>query len=514
MLKVIVADDEPIIAQAVAVMLKEIDANLDIAGLCYNGSKAMEMIEALEPDIAILDIRMPGMSGLDILQRISDRHLPTGVIILSAYRDFEYAQEALRFGAEDYLVKPLDIPKLTMAVKRTAKRCFESKELRPTIEQEHYKKLLTDFTFRQQKFMEWGLDEATILSRYRVYFIQFAKNMDDLALKGLVSGLYALSDRSKALRVNNKRLSVTALVGNRSNFAMCIEIGSLVSKLCDSPAYVGFSNSHPIHDFKKACLQADAAVQQSFYEPDIPYFEYDYSMDDDAKLEQLCMIRYLQTENFFEKLQLGLENETQLMIDAAFDKIRKIRPLPKSVFRELQEFLRVLHQNFEEENDLLSPMDELLESCLDGEFLTNQAYIHELVSDFVRRLAQIRLEKSQLDNERIIKRVMAYCEQHYCEDITLDLITDQIHLAKSYFCTMFRKNTGETFWVYLTNLRINRAKELLGHTEIKVNRVAEAVGYRNASHFNRVFSNVIGLTPMEYRRRFASIDNLSNVVGE
>ena len=104
------------------------------------------------------------------------------------------------------------------------------------------------------------------------------------------------------------------------------------------------------------------------------------------------------------------------------------------------------------------------------------------------------------DAQRIVRKAKSYCERHYQEDISLDAIAAEVHITKSWFCSLFKKETGQTFGNYITDLRLKKAATALATTEMKVGQIAEDVGYKNASHFHRAFSEKYQTTPAEYRR--------------
>jgi two-component system response regulator YesN len=126
----------------------------------------------------------------------------------------------------------------------------------------------------------------------------------------------------------------------------------------------------------------------------------------------------------------------------------------------------------------------------------------EVKQRLIRQLAEgsEKFSKAETEYEKILIRIKSYCESYYYDDITLESISEYVSMNKNYFCSFFKKHTGENFWNYITRIRIEKAKDLLAKSNIKANIVGEKVGYKNASHFGRVFKQIVGLTPAEYKQ--------------
>ncbi|MEG2731993.1 MAG: response regulator, partial [Clostridium sp.] len=128
MLKVIVADDEEKICQLIVKLVDWTSLGMEVAAIASNGIEAMEKIISLKPDIVITDIRMPGYDGLELIKRAKSEGINTEFIIISGYRHFEYAQNAIRYGVGDYLLKPIKKDELMDALKRIGERYRERNE--------------------------------------------------------------------------------------------------------------------------------------------------------------------------------------------------------------------------------------------------------------------------------------------------------------------------------------------------------------------------------------------------
>lgn len=123
-----IVDDEPIAAQSLEFMLKEERQDIEIVGLCYSGREAVEHAVLTQPDVAIMDIQMPGINGLEAMRQIKSRLPNTQFIVTTAYSDFQYAQQAIEIGTSDYLLKPVKEHELATAFDKSVNRIMSIRE--------------------------------------------------------------------------------------------------------------------------------------------------------------------------------------------------------------------------------------------------------------------------------------------------------------------------------------------------------------------------------------------------
>ena len=130
MLKLIIADDERVIRETISNLIDWKSLDAELIGLCSNGLEAYDMIIDESPDIVLTDIKMPGMSGLELIRKISETDLDTQFVILSGYGEFEYAKEAMKYGVKQYVLKPCSQSKIEEAIREVSKDCYARKQAR------------------------------------------------------------------------------------------------------------------------------------------------------------------------------------------------------------------------------------------------------------------------------------------------------------------------------------------------------------------------------------------------
>lgn len=206
-----------------------------------------------------------------------------------------------------------------------------------------------------------------------------------------------------------------------------------------------------------------------------------------------------------EKLELGMSSDISSSMEKWFAEAKAARLNPALVCANLKSLLNYLWSRNgyipkEHETLLLSGIQYLtqLESA---QYYTSAAQLCQWISSLLSELSRTEESSATLtDAQRIVRKAKSYCERHYQEDISLDAIASEVHITKSWFCSLFKKETGQTFGNYVTDLRLKKAATALATTEIKISQIAEDVGYKNASHFHRAFVEKYQMTPAEYRR--------------
>jgi two-component system, response regulator YesN len=517
MFKVFLVDDDPLILEALKLVIERIASEFKVAGTALNGAEAIEKIRGTEPDIVVTDIKMPMMDGIELMQQLQKSKTHIKVVILSAYREFEYAQQAIKFGASDYLLKPLTEVKVREVLRnvkelieverkkerqladlhrvkdeniKLAGEDFFRKLLRSPVDQINLRERLPQFglTMNSQRCQIFSLGVA--VDKDHVNFVRAIEWTNDL-LKG------------KGFAFDNSGNSLSEMVGLLEAELVKESLDTLLQNLLsfeNSPSVIGISSEHDWEDLRIAYEEAAFSREYAaFTGPAL------------VKFETIQHVQYLHQgdlfkseEDLIQKVSLGLKEESLAILQQMFAKLHEDQNLnPEIIYKSCFEMIILLKRacgklrKKEEVTSLLEMIDlDSLRRNINIQDLYR--YLENLVTTVVEGIQNLRQE----DDDRIIEKVMQYCRGNLDKDLTLDVIADYVCFNKNYFCSFYKRKTGVNFSDYLTGLRMEKAKELLGKTELKVNRVAELVGYKNASHFGKVFKDVVGITPAEYKETY------------
>ncbi|QTH42407.1 response regulator [Cohnella sp. LGH] len=492
MKRVLIIDDEPLIRQALKKLLIRNELEVVVVGEAGNGIEALSELERTRADILFLDVRMPLMNGFDLLQRLQERNMAVMTIILTAYRDFDYAARAIEYGAFGYLVKPIDEKKLVeMTIKagrkideerqaETAKR--QLAELRKT---SYLERLLageeTGFAERPEGMPDFldGCGRLVVVRSSNGVDSRIGGSGDPavIAYKGELILLYRtareLTDEELAARLT-KDGAAEHPCGISAPFAREENIRLAYRQAKAALFYRDAAGEPPIYRFAERMTAPGD-------EPD--------ALTDQRRLEQLS-----------EKLELGLLDEAWTMIRGFTEtlELRKDEDLD-AVYRQYYQFATAIKHNLPR-LEAPEPVKKQLAELGLAE-LAAYSTLSEIDAFFERLFAALAPAATVEDAERVVHKIKAYIRENYAQDISLHLLAERLYLSKNYISAVFKQKTGVNFLEYLTNVRMEQAKLRLERTEKGVHQIAEEVGYKNTSHFGKVFKQTVGVTPAEYRQR-------------
>lgn len=516
-MKIILVDDEILTIKAIRKMIERSGIDVNIAGEASNGIEAYNIICNERPDIAIVDIRMPHMDGIELMRKLRAGNIPIKIIVLSAYRDFEYAQKAIQYGACGYLVKPVDPDKLKQIIDTTVKQIKDENYIQNRLVEK-------SFIIRQnylRDIIKGVITYSELKNDGRLILQDIEKNCRLMVINilGQETGIEKklLSNREKTGRelqsIIDKYTSGEILFngenelivlfksmacGNFTNFAE--EMAGFLRKYTDSNVSVCISGMHQIESIDKAYLEAQTAAVFTFYLGENAVIIYD-------DIKDINMVRELgvtfNEDALLEMIRIGNMDQIKSLIDKIADSAKsRMNVYPAIVYNIYFEIIfafKKIIKDFKQEQESKSCLLKIEPDDL-RRFRTLEAlksYIIETTAGIIQEMNNSK----QREEIRIIEKVKRYCEENYSDEITLETIAEVACMSRNYFCAYFKEYTNETFWNYLTRLRMEKAREYLLNTELKVNTISSMVGYKNASHFGRIFRNYFKCTPEEYRER-------------
>lgn len=414
MYKVMIVDDELIIREGLSTFLDWKKMNCEIVCAAADGVEAISFLENASADIVITDIRMPGKNGLDLAAYIRQTTPHTKLIILSGYSDFKYAQEALRQGAFDFILKTNPLGKVENAVTRaieTLKKEQESQDYLTTIQ---------DF---------------------------ISKRQDELRVKFFQDLIYniPLSDGE----ITEKCQSFHIFEKNFYCILIKIRITSDASQI------------DPI--FLNMLTRFLSTI-----------FSYTQPVIFPVQSNQVCMILNSREKIASEKFCTTFEQLYSFSTKYPHYQFKTAISNPHLHIKELNTAYLECCYCFKHNNK----SSEIL-------FFYSNERISEPISDS--------------SNRPFIRKVQQYIENNFSSQISLSDIADTVGLNSSYLSRIFKKETGESVTEYLTNCRIEKAKELLKDNNLRLRDISESIGFNDVSYFSNTFKKIVGVSPTEYR---------------
>lgn len=526
--KVMLVDDEEDVREA---MKRRIDweaLGFLVVATAENGEDALDKAEIFEPDVVMTDIHMPFMDGLEMLRILKNQIPDIRSVILSGYDEFEYAKEAIKLEAEEYILKPIDSDELREVFTRIKTRLdeqFSSKRDYEKLKQ-YYSQSID--TFKEQIFIgllegrqnesdmkryqeEYGFSVESAFYRVGVFFVDDVDKNDALLNRTMlaISLKQIVEERfeGKISILSANYLDTIVVMGRLKGTAEGEEFAKEMDRICKVAgkmfnvgvtAGIGriYGNADSIKiSFREA---KDASRYRMFLDSNQALLISD--VEPTSGIEDY--IEESQIRHIIRELKVGTEQSITDEITKIVDDFKKNSISFRQLYFFYAEFLLELSKlirNYKIEKDDIDIMNINVKDEMAGYSSPDQ---------FRDRLLEIslkvheRISSEQMDNtKKLAEQAVSYIHDHYKETgLAVEDLCMHLGVGASYFSSVFKKNTGVSFVTYLTKVRLDEAKRLLDTTEEKSYVIAGMVGYDEPNYFSYVFKKQFGVSPSKYRQ--------------
>ncbi len=537
MIKVLIADDEKKICQLIEALVDWAEFGMEIVGFAHDGEQALEYIETYKPDLVITDIRMPGKDGLEIIELGKKLNSELEFIIISGYKHFEYAQSAIKLGVNDYLLKPIKKSELLGTLSKLEQK-FRFKTDQLNVDEKLKLSLKTNlekirnaffsdyilkdeilsyekpsieyFNSKYHLMLEDGLFQILIINvdSYQDTFYKegmsvFGSKIEEIIAENLVDNCFDFKtyiDTRRAICLLNYAEA------NRETIRRKIK-DILTQLLIQSNIFdnleitIAIGEAYDIENIKQSFRDAEEKSMQRIIKGRGKIIELynkeDINVSDSILLEfsknMSGAIEVLDEKLIFENinvLQRKLKAENNITGFELFNTVIEAVNLFLMLLRNYQfntektkyiqeKFIKEFENSFSYEQ-LFSNMDRLIKTILD----------------------EVMTEKKQLEIKPI-RAAKQYIQTNYMKHISLEEVSSIVGFSPAYFSSMFKKESGQNFMEYISEVRINKAKDFLKTTNWSIAVICESVGYSDLKHFTQIFKKYTGLKPNEFRKLYS-----------
>lgn len=532
-MKVIIADDEVNVCRLICNLVDWRSFGMEIVGIAHNGVEALELIEKLNPDLIVTDIRMPGCDGLEMIHKAKELNSNLQFIIISGYRHFEYAQRAIRSGVVDFLLKPIKKEELSATLQKMGSRHRERQE-QLTQEEASQRRQQSDRDKLRQMLLTQLLDKSvpvgsmTTEALNQEYYYQFKAGM----LRWFVAKL----DYPVEFHYQNAGKALLSKLSGRLQTLLspiCFDL-QMIQEGSRIHGILNFGDEEAVNIRRQIKMALDEfLVQISVFENMNLTIALGEAVGQASLLEkslntaQSAMMSRLVTgpdriiedvvagdgpdvSGFLSELNKRMEAAVE-HLDSAFltqavrDFARQSEGLDGRVLTELaiglhRTCLTMLQTKF----GGLEGIDATCEGfSVKIDLCATAAALYELLGGALADSIEETLSRVQQLEKRPIRSAKQYISENYARTITLEELAEVAGFNPTYFSTLFKKECGQTFHDYLFEVRMNRAKEKLKETNQTVASICQEVGYSDLKHFTQSFKKHTGLKPGEYRKLFS-----------
>lgn len=523
---VLIVDDEFRIGTLINKLIHWDEFNLECVDVVDNGEKAFEIIQSDRcPDIVLTDIRMPKISGLDLIRMTREHHRDVKFIVISGYKEFEYAQQALQYGVEDYLLKPINEEELNHVMRKISEKlsvqwesAIEQKAFKETVSESRYiikrdflKNIIeteepeeVDDRVEFQGEIYRGID----IKLDYVDYNRKDKKQDKLTIsrvEEIVEGILK-TEAEEVLICEKENLNIYCLFNYDFNNSKAIKnsINNILAEIKDY--LMGFeqyevtigvgTERKEFAEIRFSIKEAHRAVGnrikqgvgRTIYADTIP-----------RKLGREEIL----SEEQKEWIRTGIEGYSMEKLEYCINQIYSAyMTLDKLDFSECydiaEEIVNYFFDHVEiQQEEIVRLKKKILSNC---EHCYTISGLKKCLKSCLGGVMEESREAAEAESVKPIRQARKYMEEHYSEKIVLEDLAEIVGLNPVYFSVLFKKETGINVSAYLLNVRMEKAKELLCNTNETIAAIGDRVGYKDSRYFSQTFTKQVGIKPVLYRK--------------
>ena len=531
-MKVFLVEDEFVVREGIKNNVDWAAHGYEFCGEAGDGELAYSMIQKLKPDIVITDIKMPFMDGLTLSRMIKEEFPWIEIILLTGYEDFQYATEAIRIGVSCYLSKPISGESILKEVDAVArrieerqeeveakKRYEEDMEERMELEkQEFFSDLVTgnkEFSELLENAKKLSIDITAI--RYNILMLRvWSGKRDAREYSGSVveveQGIRRIAEKYDAIyfNLNIEGIALLFKADDEASLSGIIErciqeikrllfeykhvrffggVGRSVDRISEIPACFGWASRAFAHMY----LTEDSGF----------LFGTEEALkggSDNVILSEIDP-RHIDRRLIKEFLRRGEKSETEFFVEEFINGMGR-SAIKSTLIRQyvamdfyfcvsdfLENELGISRKDLSEEVETPTP-----------EILADEEKTQKYMARIINQVLAVREADSRGRYSDVVSEVISYIEKNYTDDeLSLNTLAAHVNFSPNHLSAIFKQQTGQPFIKYLTDYRMNAAKELLVTTAKKSNEIGLMVGYKDPHYFSYIFKKTQGMTPTQYR---------------
>ncbi|MEG2800538.1 MAG: response regulator [Longicatena sp.] len=501
MLRLMIIEDEQIERETLHKIIQDNFHDIEAIYVTKNGLEALATYEQHHPQIILADINLPGMSGLEIIKRIKEYNEDCEFLILSSYNYFEYAQEAIRLGVVDFILKPYNIAQLIETLQHVVK---------------HIETLKSE-----------EIDKSELLEKIH----KITPIMENKCVYSIIANESELIIRKNLKLLNPKLCSGFCFILTRNHYEneLLMNIKDRFSRNQYHCIEQAFHGSEIVFVFSEEVMQKEDIEECAEVLNQLDFNGYTIGIgcvvNESRKLHASFLLArercgsnvsaLISLSNQGENIQIETMDVHKYVIDFMniFEKMdeeslrKKAQALNLALIsKSFQDVIDILHQLFHallqetyQQYPTIKKINiemEQLQTCLHPEQEVPMFLKHNL-----QRLFSCIVEERFKNTNALVKQAIRYIDSNYCKQITLSDLADYLHVSPYYISKLLNNSCNKTFTELVSERRVEASKKLLQSNE-QIKEIAYAVGFQGQNYFTKIFKKYVGVTPKIYRNTF------------
>lgn len=514
-MKLLIADDEIDVREGIRCLLNWSLLGFTICGEGKNGQDTLDQIRRLQPDVVLMDIRMPRLSGLEVVRLAKEEGFAGIFIIVSGFSDFSFAQEAMRFGVTCYLTKPIDEQELEKAVQNARQLLTEEQGKQEKLV--HYRdrareSILYDILNNQAVYPLPDRHDLQLEATVYQVVLYTSYNQESTQSTWDFAGILRLANHNHNsldyIRIGNQNVIIL-----KGTFAL-----SRFEELADhyisqpqkgSPLDALFLTcGRPVCSIEQIPISyndAQRLMKRRFF---CSFNQHVLCYKDMPEKSQPQGTVFVMENIYSQQLSDYIQSGNRHMMIEVLEKLRQAFYCSSLEISSIRHYLADIM--IQVKSSIIYAYGNL------GTLFSNNAaiiytieekyYLYEILSFFTLQFEMCMNAIGSPTRDSVLYNILQYIRHNYQEDLKLGSIAELFGYNSSYLGKVITKNTGMNFNAYLDEVRIENSKRLLMDDNYKVYEIAKLVGYGNVDYFHKKFRKYAGISPAEYRRTHAGAD--------
>lgn len=520
-LKVLLVDDEKLERILIRKGFPWEENGFEIIGEAESGREALEFIRTRRPDLVLTDISMSNMDGLEFTEKLMEEFPGIHVIIITGYREFDYARKAIKLGVDDFLLKPINVTEVGKVIEKIKAEIFEKREVLKEKEEWEKRKNEGEDILREsffQRLVENRIPEEEVLKKLPVYGCGALEENSCCMILGVKEeGKNSSKNRDKIMEILKEKafygciffrhymgdVVLLFMDGKEAYARECAEEIFEIARVEKLEVTIGISrNKQGIPGISQAFEEAGNVHSASVILGQNRILTY---QDYEPMMEQGQGFLDFPWEDLTLSLKSGMEEKVRDMVDSYVEMIKNSKKMNV-------DFLKLMAMNMiSKESSTMNRYGTNLFQTVGEDGLIQEILSLQTVDDCHRLLQKSAVwvlkfheQKSRAvrQENRVVAQAVKYIEENFSDpDMSLKKAADTVFSNASYLSRMFKKEMGENLTDYVTKKRIEKSIDLLNTTDMKVYEIAEEVGFRDPHYFSISFRKQMGVTVKEFRSR-------------
>ncbi|MCR5066956.1 MAG: response regulator [Erysipelotrichaceae bacterium] len=503
-MKVIIVDDEVRVGTLIKNLIEWEELGLQLVGVFQNGYDVLEKFKTEPADILLCDIEMPDISGLDLVRLITQQYPSTRCVIISGFRNFEYARQAMQYGVDHYILKPVDEEELNSTL-RLLSQSSPPKDS-AAVSRENILNLLLEGRWQPESAAEINRKYGYSFASSPFHLVRIVSSSDRMMEIIMTTLMAKLPLLCSDFEISGQEKDSSLLLVNLNASASPESLTSLLYEALTNgegtlnqraQIFVskGFEDLSELPQQLK--LLKKASWQRLFLkENGIHHVDSDSAASEPLKLTDNENNRLMKAVESVDSEVLG-----KLISEMYQSRLDRLREDPSQVVA-LTELVAMSTFNKLYNLGVRSDDFALMRNRIDEGMIRAQDLdqLIETVSGLLYQDVRSKLVVHSDEDNDYVRQAKSYIQKNYNRNISLESLAQELNLNQTYVSSLFKEEAGINFKQYLTDVRIENAKRLLRETNMNISEIAFEIGYKNAFYFTSTFTAHEGIKPQEYRR--------------